>query len=99
MAALLGPASPLPDIATSLPDHPSRGSIRTRRSALRSPNRLLRELDLVHRTPRIAPPPNPQLALTRRQERLQWMESVHLSWQWSLPAAVSRPLAPKTNPL
>src|SRR5207302_10604061 len=99
MPALPARESPLIDIATSRPNHPSHGSIRTRRSALRSPNPLLRELDPVHRTPRIAPAPSPQLALTHLRERLQWMEWLRLSLRWSLPAAVSQRLAPKTNPL
>src|SRR6266436_1354570 len=99
MPALPARESPIIDIASSRPNHPSRGSIRTRRSALRSPNRPLRVLDLVHRVPRIAPPPNPQLALTRLRERLQWMEWAHLSLRRSHQAAVSQRLAPKTNPL
>src|SRR6267154_3941255 len=99
MLALPARASPPISIATSLPNHPSHGSIRTRRSALRSPNRTLRVLDLVPRIPRIATPPSPQLALTHLRERLQWMEWLRLSLRWSLPAAVSQRLAPKTNPL
>src|SRR6267154_753237 len=99
MLALPARASPPISIATSLPNHPSHGSIRTRRSALRSPNRTLRVLDLVPRIPRIATPPSPQLAPTHLRERLQWMEWARLSLRWSLLAAVSLHLAPKTNPL
>src|SRR5882724_5674735 len=99
MPALPARESPPINIATSLPNHPSHGSIRTRQSALRSPNRLLRELDPVHRAPRIAPAPSPLLALTHLRERLQWMEWLRLSLRWSLPADVSLRLAPKTNPL
>src|SRR5882757_1413592 len=99
MPALPARASPPISIATSHPNHPSHGSIRTRRSALRSPNRTLRVLGLVPRIPRIAPAPSPLLALTHLRERLQWMEWLRLSLRWSLPAAVSQRLAPKTNPL
>src|SRR5438552_1246306 len=99
MPALPARESPPISIATSRPNHPLHGSIRTRRSALRSPNRLLRELDPVHRAPRIARAPSPLLAPTHLRERLQWMEWLRLSLRWSLPAAVSLRLAPKTNPL
>src|SRR5437879_13142025 len=99
MPALPARESPPINIATSRQNHPSHGSIRTRRSALRSPNRLLRELDLVHRPPRIAPPPSQQLALTHLRERLQWREWARLSSRWSHQRDVSLRLAPKTNPL
>src|SRR2546430_3964655 len=99
MPVLPARESPPINIATSRPNHPSHGSIRTRRSALRSPNRPLRVLDLVLRVPRIAPPPSQLLALTHLRERLQWTEWARLSLRWSLPAAVSLRLAPKTNPL
>src|SRR5579859_6828116 len=99
MPALRARESPPINIATSLLNRPSHGSIRTRRSAVHSPNPLLRELDLVHQAPRIAPPPNPQWALTRLRARLPWMESAHLSLRWSLPAPASLLLSPETNPL